>query len=272
VVFGGGGVAGVAWGLGIVHGLCSRGVDLRTATLSVGTSAGATIGAVLTTGLTPEEAYRRQVDPVLQNAEQLPGGLPVEQLFELMIGLAEEYPDPAERRRKLCQVALETETSSEQVRRRILEGRLPVHRWPEAGLAVTAVETSTGDRVVFGPESGVDLVDAVAASSAVPGMWPPVTIGGRRFVDGGVYSSTNADLAEGFDRVVIVAPMPTPDTWREVEALRATSRVDVVRPDENSLAAIGANPLDPSVREPCARAGERQGLAEAERIAAVWDD
>ena len=66
-----------------------------------------------------------------------------------------------------------------------------------------------GEFVAFEKSSGVSLVDAVAASCAVPGVWPPVTINGRRYIDGGMRSAVNADLAAGYERVVVLAPINT---------------------------------------------------------------
>jgi NTE family protein len=136
-------------------------------------------------------------------------------------------------------------------------------------MQIVAVDAITGAHRVFDRESGVPLVDAVTASCAVPGVWPPVTIGGVRYIDGGVRSSDNADLASGFARVVVLSPLgltgvfPTPYPLRDVVArLRAEgSEVRVLAPDADSIAAMGANPLDPSTRTPAARAGRAQGRA-----------
>jgi len=108
----------------------------------------------------------------------------------------------------------------------------------------------------------------------VPGIWPPVTIGDTRYVDGGVRSAENADLAIGEDVVLVLQAMEIPgvtDLAEQVESLRAQgSSVLVVTPDQDVLAAMGANPLDPTVRTPVALAGQRQGAALAEEIAAFW--
>jgi NTE family protein len=113
----------------------------------------------------------------------------------------------------------------------------------------------------------VNLIDAVAASCAVPGIWPPVSIGGCRYVDGGIRSSDNADLAAGYARIVVLSPLglnssfPQPVPLREVvERLRSDgSQVTVIAPDEASVAAMGINPLDPATRAPAAHAGRAQG-------------
>ena len=113
--------------------------------------------------------------------------------------------------------------------------------------------------MVFDSGSGVELVDAVAASSAVPGVWPPVTIGTSRYVDGGIDSLCNADLVVGHSRVLVLAPMADPPLEAQVSAIDAHGRALVVTPDRRSLEAFGADPLDPEVRAPSARAGQAQG-------------
>jgi NTE family protein len=136
-------------------------------------------------------------------------------------------------------------------------------------MLLVAVDAETGETRIFDRDSGVDLVDAVGASCAVPGVWPPVSIGGRRYVDGGVRSSDNADLAAGYGRIVVLSPLgydsplPSPLPLRDVVAqLRAAgSAVTVIAPDDASVAAMGVNPLDPGTRVPAAEAGRAQGRA-----------
>ncbi len=263
LVLGGGGLAGIAWHAGMLLGLSEGGVDGGAADLFVGTSAGATVAAQVAGGLPLDECFARQVDPDLQNHELRPTGMTVADLWDTMVRLFEETPDPAERRRRVAAMALAAETVPEPVRRAVVAGRLPSHQWSARRVAVVAVDASTGERRVFDSGSGVGLVDAVAASSAVPGIWPPVTIGGSRYVDGGIYSLANADLAAGYQRVLVLAPMVDPDLTVQVATLEESGRAVVVSPDDDSLAAFGADALDPAVRAPSARAGRRQGVAAA---------
>jgi len=157
----------------------------------------------------------------------------------------------------------------EAERRAAVSSRLPSPEWPSRRMLLVAVDAETGETRVFDREAGVNLIDAVAASCAVPGIWPPVSIGGRRYVDGGIRSSDNADLAAGYARIVVLSPlglnssfpqpMPLPDV---VERLRSDgSQVTVIAPDEASVAAMGINPLDPATRVPAAQAGRAQGRA-----------
>jgi NTE family protein len=165
--------------------------------------------------------------------------------------------------------ALQADTVPEPERIAVIESRLPSREWPVTPTRLTAVDCVSGELTVFDASSGVSLVDAVAASSAVPGIWPPVTIGGRRYMDGGVRSSDNADLAAGAARVIVISPLgldsplPTSMPLREVLAglKRDGSAVTLISPDEVSAAAIGTNALDPATRLPAATAGRAQGRA-----------
>jgi NTE family protein len=126
---------------------------------------------------------------------------------------------------------------------------------------------------VFDKDSGAGLVDAVTASCAIPGIWPPVTIGGDRYIDGGTRSVVNADLAAGYQRVLILAPMADPSLDEQVARLVAAGeevQVQVITPDDESTAAFGLNPLDPAVRAPAARAGYAQGVRAAAAVSRLW--
>ncbi|AYF73059.1 patatin-like phospholipase family protein [Nocardia yunnanensis] len=274
LVLGGGGVAGIAWATGIVAGLADGGVDVREADLLQGTSAGSNVAAQLGSGLELAELVRRQVDPELQSREIVPSMEKFAGLWETLSATLAAMPtDSVERRRKIGALALNAESVPEPRRRAVIESRLPVHEWPERALRITAVDAGTGELRVFDKDSGVALVDAVTASSAVPMVWPCATIGGVRYTDGGVRTSVNADLATGFARVLIIAPMPDAELEAQAAGLVAAgARVEVIVPDEAAIAAFGLNPLDSATRVPSLEAGRAQGKTEAERIAAFWRD
>ncbi|MFI6867518.1 patatin-like phospholipase family protein [Nocardia sp. NPDC050406] len=272
LVLGGGGVAGIAWQNGVLAGLADAGVDVSDADLMVGTSAGANVAAQWASGLSPEELYRRQIEPGLQSRELMPPGNPLADLMPTWAEIiAETEGDPAAARRRVGQVALATRSVPEAARRAVVETRLPVHDWPDRRLLVVAVAAETGEPRVFDRESGVPLVDAVTASSAVPGVWPATTIHGVRYTDGGTRSPTNADYAAGCARVLILAPIAAPPMDQEIADLTARgTRVELITPDEASLAAFGDNSLDTATRIPAAKAGRAQGETEAARIATLW--
>jgi NTE family protein len=273
LVLGGGGLSGVAWETGVLAGLAAGGADVTAADYVLGTSAGATVAAQLGSGLSLTELFERQAVPELQSAELSPDIGRVIELMESWEKLPLEYPDPVELRREVGQRALTVETVPEAERRAVIAGRLPQHSWPSRKLAVVAVEASTGDVRVFDKDSGADLVDAVTASCAIPGIWPPVTIGTGRYIDGGTRSAVNADLAAGYRRVLILAPMADPALDGQVAGLVAAGeevQVQVITPDDESTAAFGLNPLDPAVRAPAAQAGYTQGQRAAAAVARLW--
>jgi NTE family protein len=268
LVLGGGGVAGIAWMTGLLAGLADAGQDVTGADLVIGTSAGANVAAQLGSGLPLEELFARQVDPALQSRE-----LMAVVNWEKFAADVEPYLDgtstPAERLRQFGRFALDADTPPEPDRIAVIESRLPSREWPLTPVRLTAVDCVSGELAVFDAASGVSLVDAVAASSAVPGIWPPVTIEGRRYMDGGIRSADNADLAAGAARVVVISPLgldsplPAPLPLREVLAglKDGGAAVTLISPDEASAAAIGPNALDPATRAPAATAGRAQGQA-----------
>ncbi|MFE6838047.1 patatin-like phospholipase family protein [Streptomyces sp. NPDC057705] len=273
LVLGGGGLTGVGWECGILYGLARAGVDLTTADLVVGTSAGSVVGAQLTCGqLSVQELYERQLgDATGEIAAKLGAGV----MARFAVAMVSSRTATAYRQR-VGAMALAADTGAEADRRAVLAARLVSHEWPERRLVVTAVDALTGEPADFDRESGAGLVDAVSASCAVPGVWPPVTVGGRRFIDGGVRSATNADLAAGYARVVIIAPIAlgsglVPSPAAQAARLReAGARVLVISPSAEARKAFGRNVLDPARRDPAARAGLAQAAEHVEEAAAVW--
>jgi NTE family protein len=278
LVLGGGGLAGIAWEIGLLAGLDEASprnstLALRDADLVIGTSAGSAVAAQLASGLPLPELLARQTDPAKQSPE-IAADIDMDKVGELF-GLGQAPTDRAALRRQIGRVALLSETVSEAERHAVIEARVPVDAWPaEQRLLIVAMDANTGEERVFDRDSGVSLVDAVAASCAVPAVWPPVTIGDTRYVDGGVRSAENADLAAGHEIVLVLQAMELPDVTDladQVESLRAQgSTVLVVKPDADVLVAMGANPLDPAVRTPTAVAAQRQGAVLATEIAAFW--
>ncbi|WP_163506221.1 patatin-like phospholipase family protein [Fodinicola acaciae] len=272
LVLGGGGVTGIAWELGILSGLAEAGVDLTQADLVVGTSAGSVVGAQVTSGLDVQELYERQLRPP---TSELAASFGIGSMIRY--GLATiGARDPRAVRARIGRMALHAKTASESERLAVIESRLPLTDWPKRRLVIAAVDALSGEFTGFDASSGVPLVRAVAASCAVPGVWPPVSMDGRRWIDGGVRSAANADLAEGCRRVVVLAPIvrgfgPVPSVDKQAAALRsAGSEVVVVSPNRAALEAIGRNMLDPGRRAGSARAGRRQAAAIADTVAAIW--
>lgn len=268
LVLGAGGVAGVAWMTGLLTGLADAGDDVTAADLIIGTSAGASVAAMLGSGLPLADLFARQSDPDLQPAE-LVAELDIAKMTAEAAVYMRGATTAADMRRRIGTYALAAETVPEAGRRAVIESRLPIRDWPDRRIQVTAVDALTGELAIFDAQSDVSLVDAVTASSAVPGVWPPVTIVGSRYLDGGVRSADNADLASGFGRITVISPLgfdsriQSPLPLRDVVARLGAegSDVTVIVPDAASAAAIGANPLDPATRTPASNAGRAQGRA-----------
>ncbi len=273
LVLGGGGITGIAWELGLLAGLAELGVDLGDAEVVIGTSAGSVVGAQVATGIDLEQRYAAQlVPPDGEVAAAMGRGTMLR--FGLAFVAGSRAPEKV--RARLGALALRAHTVPEQQRIDVISERLPVHEWPGRTLRITAVDARSGAFRVFDRDSGVPLVAAVAASCAVPGVWPPITIGDRRYVDGGMRSPVNADLAAGCERVVVLAPLirgvgPMVGVEPQVAALRAAgARVGLASPDTAALAAIGRNVLDPAQRAASARAGRAQAASLVTAIGRVW--
>jgi NTE family protein len=272
LVLAGGGVTGIAWETGVLLGLRDEGVDVvATADTVLGTSAGAAVGAQVLGGSTDlADLYERQL---ADDHQELTPELDVDALAEIFLqGMAEGLKG-RELRRHIGALALAAPTVSEARRRAVIEWRLPSHDWPERRLLITAVDTGSGELTLFDAGGGVGLVDAVAASCAVPGVWPPVTIGDRRYMDGGVRSIACTDVVGDHDVIIVVAPLTGPAGSMldgELAKVRAGgAAVEAITTDDEAGAAMGSNPLDPARRAPAARHGRRQGAGAADRIRRV---
>jgi NTE family protein len=287
LVLAGAGAAGNAWELGIIAGLSDAGVELTEADLIIGTSAGSTVAAQITSGSLPADLYAAILAEVPQpqtgragsdrgRAPHLSGPNYMEWSNKI-IGYAE---DASDMRRKIGAAALEMDTSDGSGQTRwhdIVAARLPSHHWPQQRVLITAVNAHTGEPVVFDRHSGIDLVDAVAASTSA---MTPYRIGDNRYINGGYRRSSNADLAAGYGRVLVLEPFGgrsrTPLDWgmdlaTQVDELRAAgSKVETVFPDAGAGDVFNANALDPSTRLPAARGGYDQGRALAGQLIEFW--
>jgi NTE family protein len=293
LVLGGGGPVGIAWESGLLAGLAERGVDLSEADFIMGTSAGSFVGAQLAMGQAPSTLaapYLAPAEPAATSPSSSNQPAPPAPDLTVLITKMQEAISgarPAEQvRAEIGAWALQAKTICEEAFisgfGRGLSG-LPDDAWPKRPYACTAVDAADGSFVVWNQESGVGVTRAVASSCSVPGVFPPITIKGRRYVDGGMRSATNADVAKGYDVVLVVSvtsaamldsPMAEPfrrTLERELKTLReGGARVELITPDDGSAKAFGINLMDASRRGDSAREGLRQGRAGAERLAALW--
>lgn len=270
LVLGGGGVTGVAWELGVVEGLRRSGLDLADADTIIGTSAGSVVGTRLALG-TARDGYDEQLAPA---SGEIAAKLGTRTLVRLAVMMARRTDEQTKFLKigKAARAAKVEATVAERLA--VIRARIGDPQWPDADLRITAIDIDHGRFEVFDRTSGVPLLEAVAASCAVPLVWPPMPVGGTTYVDGGARSPVNADLATGAERVVVIAPMPdalSKEHHLDKQLERAGSPAStVVRPDKAATEAMGSNSLDPSRRKPSAEAGLRQGIAAAEQVAAIW--
>jgi NTE family protein len=272
LILAGGGLAGIAWETGVLTGIADESPDTAAAVLAadvlLGTSAGSAVAAQLGGGASLTELYARQV---AAESHEIDSGVDIDGIAEIFLSALTEPGDAAAKLRRVGAIAVATDTVPEALRREVIAHRLPVQDWPERDLRITAIPVDTGELVVFTAESGVPLVDAVAASCAVPGVWPPVTIGSRRYMDGGVRSAVNTSAAEDCDAVVVLVPAgehaPSPfSSGAAAEIAAFPGRTLAVFADDDAVAAFGRNPLDPRCRQPSAVAGRAQGRRVAEAV------
>ena len=298
LILGGGGPVGIAWEVGLIAGLSEGGVDLSEADYICGTSAGSFVGSQLAMGRKAgdiagailAEADRgrsaAQIATPPREGAQRPAPPDLTPLMTLMQEAASGKRDAKEVRREIGAFALSSKTVDEETFIKSFGRQLSGEQaqgWPKRRYACTAVDAETGEFVVWDNDSGVGLARAVASSCSVPGVYPPVTINGRRYIDGGMRSGTNADLGKGHDLVVLVAlrvasGADDPRAQRQREVLDREietltdggAKVELITPDESSQAAFGVNLMDARVRPAACKAGLAQGRALAAALKGVW--
>jgi NTE family protein len=277
LVLGGGGTIGVAWLTGMAAGLADCGVNLADADRLIGTSAGSVVSGQLAFQFDPQVLLSLQL---MENG----AAAPATDQFDAEAGAAvwakwatatEMTPDLT---RWLCDMALKAKTMPEAAWLSVFAVLPEEMGWPEKELLITAVDAYSGQFKVWDKTAGVPLYKAIASSCTVPGLLPPVSINSSRYVDGGVRSGSNADLAQGCDRVLIIAPLGHIEgslgyrnLKEEIALLEARgSSVTLVHPDAESLDSFGTDLMSPARKADAALAGVRQGKALAEQLAAFW--
>jgi NTE family protein len=270
IVLGGGGVTGIAWEVGILAGLHAAGVDLH-ADAVFGTSAGTFVGAALASGNLGELYAAQQVPAPDEQRATVSARLLAAWAWAVIRGLGS-----AERMGAGFGAVAQRSSPkvSENERRRVVAGRLMVAEWPTT-LRVAVTNAKSGVLQAFDGSCGFPLADVVSASGAVPGISPLVRLGGQEWIDAGMVSSANARLADGYRRVLVLAPLPKgrggiPSAAKDVQMLQRNASAELIVPDSRSAAAIGPNIYDPARRTDVALAASRQGMLEAPRIAAMW--
>ncbi|WP_244902991.1 patatin-like phospholipase family protein [Streptomyces ambofaciens] len=272
LVLGGGGLTAYAWQVGVLAGLADAGLDLGAADVLAGTSAGSLLALDLAKGSAPADLYREQVhrERAMMDVDFT---LTMTARY-LWAALVSRDPDTVVRR--LGRLALSVRGVPESAVLAAIGPHLPVEDWPERTVRLFAVDALTGAPTAFDAGSGVDLLHAMSATCALPPLFPPITIGEGRWMDGGVRSTTNADLVDDCARVVVLAPIPkaagaTPSAATQVASLTAKgARATLLTPDRAARRAFGRNPLDASRIPGAAREGRRQGTEQADRVRTIW--
>lgn len=289
VVLGGGGPVGIGWEAGLLVGLSRRGVDVASADAVIGTSAGSVVGMTLASGgdlSQATELVRGASGPVADDPALAGAAEGMEQLIA-NVAEAAGNPEAAEQvRARLGRMALDAPTIDEGAWVGMFDFFAGAD-WPETFFC-TAVDVEDGRFKVWSGADGVEARLAVASSCAVPLIFPPVTIGGRRFMDGGVRDMVNADVAAGHDVVLAVSctllelpeglSVPAMDavlaaTRAQLEALGAGgAKVATIVPGAEMLEVSewGLNLMDFSRAEAAYQAGLRQGEEEAARLSGLW--
>ena len=262
VVLGPGGPAGTAWMAGLAEGLRREGVDLGAADLIVGTSAGAIVGAILASA---GDLARLAALPVPAVPAD-PGGrvrTDPDRLAEVFATLGDPGLERAGALRRAGRLAVIASTGTQEAaiaRMRFLVGAV---QWPDRPLLIPSVDAETGEAVIWDRHGAASLPEAVAASTAFPATAPPITIDGRRYIDGALRAGTNLDLA-GDARVVIVAE-PMAHAYDTSSTAASTQQVVRLVPDADAIKELGP---DLTAWVPAYQAGVRQAPSAAERIRA----
>ncbi|SNX55915.1 NTE family protein [Streptomyces sp. TLI_55] len=270
LVLGGGGPVGGAWLTGVLAGLADAGVDLARADVVIGTSAGAVFGTRLAHGEPPRELYERQ----LTGTDRLLLDVTTAQTLRFLWAALGSL-DPERSIRRLGRAALGARSGADArtLVRQVLRG---AEDWPARDLRLAAVNARTGVVAVHGSDSGLTMVDAVAASCAVPLVLAPVAAAGQHWMDGGTRSTANLHLARGYDRVLAVAPVdkavgPHPSASRQAMDLTAEgATVSLLTPDAASRRAMGRDLTSDAHRVAAALAGHAQATRAAATVGAAW--
>lgn len=273
LVLAGGGYVASSWEIGLVTGMADAGLDVRNADLFIGTSAGARVALDLASGKALEEFYQRRAGPDLPPLESPPKV----DWARIKAGIEDAKKaggSPAEILRRFGALALEIAVGKDSDRRQVVARQIPLQTWPEQRLLIVALNAETGERRAFDQDSGIDLVDAVIATTASFGS-PPTLFNGQYYFDGGYYSGDNADLAVDCERVLILSLRPPPQAMRlvsldtAVAALRvAGAQVEVIHPDEETIAALASTggQMNPASGRPAAIAGRLQGQRSVSKL------
>jgi NTE family protein len=271
VVLGGGGLTGYAWEVGILKGLRDAGIDLTVADLIIGTSAGSILGTQIRSGKAVDDLYASMLAPPSGGSPPARSPADVQYLqdtYRLWLTGAE---NTATMRVEVGKRALETpHPIAEEAQKNRWRRMLGISEWPNQPLKISAVDITDGAVRFFDRSQDVGIETAAAASTAIPGLHAPITVGDRRYMDGGV-ATTGIDAALGYGTVVAITTGGGQLVRQQVELVRSGgSRIVNVSPDAESLSALGTDRMVASQAKPSAEAGLRQAGMVVEEVRKVW--
>ncbi|WP_433672209.1 patatin-like phospholipase family protein [Nocardia sp. CA-136227] len=268
VVLGGGGVPGSAWMAGLAAESRRRGIDLAAADSIVGTSAGAIVGAALVVG---RDLDSFADDPRRPGSAESPNTMQPELIAKVFSLMADRSLDRESARREIGRLAMTVEPAL-PAHIAPMEWLVGGNDWPDDKLRIVVLDAATGERRTWDSGSGVPLATAVAASRSFPGTFPPVVVADRHYIDGGVWSPTNADLAADSDILLVVEPLAhrfPPQLLQSELATTAAGTVVRFVPDAAMIDVFNSAATNPDVLAswPAAfRAGVRQAEDLAQRL------
>ena len=261
-----------SWLTGLLTGMAEAGVDVRDADLLIGTSSGGRVALQLASGDPLEELFARQIGASKQVVPQS-GAVDWGRLQREVARAKELGGDRAEVLRRYGELAIALGGADRRSAK-----HAPLEHWPQRHVQLIALNARTGVRRAFDRASGIDVVEALMATTASFGA-SPVWFEGQPYIDGGYYSSDNADLAAGCGRVLVLALKAPPWAMRLVSLeegiaeLRASgAEVELIQPDDEAMEVIASagSPMNPAVFEPVTRAGRAQGLRIVGRRGTGW--
>jgi NTE family protein len=248
-------LTGYAWEVGILKGLRDAGIDLTVADLIIGTSAGSILGTQIRSGKAVDDLYASMLAPPSGGSPPARSPADVQYLqdtYRLWLTGAE---NTATMRVEVGKRALETpHPIAEEAQKNRWRRMLGISEWPNQPLKISAVDITDGAVRFFDRSQDVGIETAAAASTAIPGLHAPITVGDRRYMDGGV-ATTGIDAALGYGTVVAITTGGGQLVRQQVELVRSGgSRIVNVSPDAESLSALGTDRMVASQAKPSAEA------------------
>ncbi|WP_187776487.1 patatin-like phospholipase family protein [Antrihabitans cavernicola] len=280
LVLAGGGLTGLAWEAGVVNALVDSGIDLRSADLAIGTSAGSIVGSLLFGGVEPAEMKKHIADPdnspLNISGQPNTDGDPMANLQVFARWSAVKYMDTTAAQ-AIAEAASRAKTMTEAAWTGLFEEIIGPLTWSPQ-LRIVSIDAASGERKFWSNDDGAQLVRIVPSSCAVPGIFPPVEANGSHYVDGGLWSNTSADylLEHRVDKALLISPLGGDGDWaglfadratdREIEQLNAAGIETVLLRPEPQIAPLTA--FDESKRVAWFETGLDDGRKAADRVRA----